>query len=175
MVFRASETQTIESDFFTGKQDWQTRSERNINEEAFVYSLRDFFIEPSLLKERQESRDMYQIYQIEILKKMMLSYSENEFDPTQLEQEMFLAIASEYSKINEVRSIYVQKYREEIQIYILLSIDQYNNTLMDRLLDIEYEIRKNYIDIVFEFFYPPAGLSKKEDFIHPKALCIFAR
>jgi len=93
----------------------------------------------------------------------------------ELEQEAFLAIVSKFSQIEKVHSIYVQKYREELQIQILLSITQYDNDLMDGLLDIEYDIRKRYPEIVFEFFYPPAGISEKKDFIHPSAYCIYSK
>lgn len=98
-----------------------------------------------------------------------------EKEPKELEQEALLAIASEFSQIEKVQSIYIQKYREELQIQILLSIAQYESDLMDILLDIEYDIRKRYPEIVFEFFYPPAGISRKEDFIHPRAQCIYSR
>jgi len=98
-----------------------------------------------------------------------------EREPRELEQEALLAIAGEFSKVEKVKSIYVQKYREELQIQILLSITQYDSDLMDTLLDIEYDIRKRYPEIVFEFFYPPAGISDKKDFIHPEAQCIYAR
>ena len=100
-----------------------------------------------------------------------------EREPTSggLEKEVFLAITTKFSQIEKVQSIYIQKYREELQIFILLSISTYNYELMDFLLDIEYDIRKRYPEIVFEFFYPPAGISKKEDFIHPRAQCIYSR
>jgi len=92
---------------------------------------------------------------------------------TELEQEALLSIAREFSKVEKVKSIYVQRYREELQVQILLSINQYDGDLMDVLLDLEYGIRKRYPDMVFEFFYPPAGVSEKKDFIHPQAQCIY--
>lgn len=100
---------------------------------------------------------------------------EEEKEPWEVEQEAFFAIAREFSQIEKVQSIYVQKYREEVQIQILLSVTQYDNELMDNLLDIEYDIRKRYTEIVFEFFYPPAGISDKKDFVHPQAYCIYSR
>ena len=105
----------------------------------------------------------------------MRPWFKKEREPRELEQEALLAIAGEFSKVEKVKSIYVQKYREELQIQILLSITQYDSHLMDTLLDIEYDIRKRYPEIVFEFFYPPAGISDKKDFIHPEAQCIYAR
>lgn len=105
----------------------------------------------------------------------MKSLFEIERKLVELEQEALLIISREFSKIDRVDFIYLQKYRDEMQIQILLSIQQYDNKLMDELLDIEYSIRKKYKDLVFEFFYSPADISKKEDFIHPKAQCIYAR
>lgn len=101
--------------------------------------------------------------------------TEKDKEPWEVEQEAFFAIAREFSQIEKVQSIYVQKYREEVQIQILLSVTQYDNELMDNLLDIEYDIRKRYTEIVFEFFYPPAGISDKKDFVHPQAYCIYSR
>jgi len=46
---------------------------------------------------------------------------------------------------------------------------------MDQLLDEEYAVRKKYSQLVFEFFYPPAGALEKEDFIHPRARCIYTK
>lgn len=98
-----------------------------------------------------------------------------ELEPKELEQEVLFSIVRNFSKVEKVKSIYVQRYREEIQIYVLLFISQYDSDLMDILLDIEYSIRKKYPEIVFEFFYPPVGISDKKDFIHPQAQCIYAR
>lgn len=84
-------------------------------------------------------------------------------------------IMRKFSKVEKVKSIYVQRYRKELQILILLSISHYDFALMDTLLDIEYDIRKRYPKIVFEFFYPPVGVLHEEDFIHPQAQCIYAK
>jgi hypothetical protein len=90
-----------------------------------------------------------------------------------LKQQALFFIVEKFSKIKKVKSIYVQRYREELQIFVLLFGDKYDADLMDKLLDIEYEIRKMFPDIVFQFFYPPAGISEKKDFIHPQAECIY--
>lgn len=103
-----------------------------------------------------------------------LTYSiKKKRDLIELEHEALLNVAMEFSRIEKVKSIYFQRYRGEIQVHILLSITQYESDLMDNLLDIEYDIRKRYPELTFEFFYPPAGISEKKDFIHPKAQCIY--
>lgn len=96
-------------------------------------------------------------------------------EPNEQQQEILFTVASRFGKVEKVKSIYFQKYREELQVQILLSITQYDSALMDTLLDIEYDIRKKYPERVFEFFYPPVGISDKKDFIHSKAQCIYAR
>jgi len=105
----------------------------------------------------------------------MKPWFERERNAKEIELESLFSIVRKFSEVKKVKSIYVQKYREEIQVFVLLSITQYNSDLMDTLLDIEYDVRKTYPNLVFEFFYPPAGISNKEDFIHPQSQCIYAR
>lgn len=93
----------------------------------------------------------------------------------ELELHALLDVVTSFKEFKEVKSIYCQKYREEIQIYILLLIDKYDEDLFDKLIRTEYKVRKRHQNLIFEFFYLPAGIIKKEDFIHPKAQCIFAR
>jgi len=134
----------------------------------YAFSLEEG-VETQVSKIKSDYREFYGLGNI------IRPWVEEEKEPWELEQEAFLAIAREFSQIEKVQSIYVQKYREEVQIQILLSVTQYDNELMDTLLDIEYDIRKRYTEIVFEFFYPPAGISEKRDFIHPQAYCIYSR
>jgi len=134
----------------------------------YAFSLEEG-VETQVSKIKSDYREFYGLGDI------IRPWVEHEKEPWELEQEAFLAIAREFSQIEKVQSIYVQKYREEVQIQILLSVTQYDNELMDTLLDIEYDIRKRYTEIVFEFFYPPAGISEKRDFIHPQAYCIYSR
>ncbi len=91
------------------------------------------------------------------------------------EESSLLIIVREYSKYEKVKSIYVQKYRAEIQIQILLSIDEYDDELIDNLLDTEYDIHKEFSSLTFTFFYLPVGVVEKEDTVHPEARCIFSR
>jgi hypothetical protein len=92
-----------------------------------------------------------------------------------LERLALYEIAKKFRRVKEVKSIYVQRYGEELQIFVLVSVEKYNDDLMDKLLDMEYDIRKMFPELVFEFFYPPARVSEKKDFIHPQAECIFSR
>ena len=92
-----------------------------------------------------------------------------------LEKLTLLIIEQEYSRYEKVKSIYVQKYRAELQVQVLLSIDEYNDELMENLLDIEYDIRKRFSCLTFTFLYPPVGNVEREDIMHPEARCIFSR
>jgi len=103
------------------------------------------------------------------------SFLEYKQERQKLEQLALYIIYKKLSKIENVKSIYVQRYREELQLFVLLLEDKYDFDLRDKLLDIEYEIRKMFPDIVFQFFYLPASISEKEDFIHPQAECIYMK
>jgi hypothetical protein len=87
---------------------------------------------------------------------------------------LFLEVRNIFSKIEQVEAIYIQGYREEIQIRVLLSINQYDDDLMNVLLDREYDLRKKYADTVFDFFYIPGEVNRRT-FIHPRATCIYTR
>lgn len=88
---------------------------------------------------------------------------------------MFNKIAREFGRNERVKSLYIQRYRKELQILIFLSINHYDFDLMDTLLEIEYDIREKYPKTIFEFFYPPVGISHGENLIHPQAQCLYER
>lgn len=154
---------------------WESDTTTQIIEEReivrFIFRLyQKFFWSP----EEEEKK----IYPLEIPTGFYIPYTiipvvEQEKGSQELEQEALFFISEKFSKIEKVKSIYVQRYREELQVQVLLSTNQYEDDLMDILLDIEYDIRKMFPEIVFEFFYPPADISEKEDFIHPRAECIY--
>lgn len=92
-----------------------------------------------------------------------------------IEETALYIIANSLSKYDKVKSIYVQRYRSELQVFVLLSIAEYDGELMDILLDAEYDIRKKFSELTFSFFYPPAGIVEREDFVHPNARCIYSQ
>lgn len=96
-------------------------------------------------------------------------------DRDQLEQQALATIGSEFSQFEEVKSIYVQRFRDQLQIRIPLSIESYDFDLMRSLLETEYEIREAYSEFVFDFSYPPVGNSDEHDCIHPMAQCIYIK
>lgn len=139
------------------------------------YTDASMFIAPSIFSLSKTRTKEIESYYDDLQAILDLILYVEEFEKEDLERAALLSIAANFAKIKQVKAIYVQKFREEIQIYILITSDRYDGNLMDELLDIEYEIRKKYSSLIFEFFYPPVFISDKTDFIHPQAQCIYAR
>ncbi len=100
---------------------------------------------------------------------------EEEQEREHIEESALFCIADKYSKYEKVKSIYVQKYRAEIQFHVLLGITEYDDDLMEDLLDTEYDIRKEFDYLSFTFLYPPVAFVDRKDIVHPEARCIFSR
>jgi len=84
-------------------------------------------------------------------------------------------IVAEFVQIDEVASIYMQKFDYESKITILLSIDKYDDELMDKLLDIEYALQSEIKEPLLSFSYIPKIYSDKSDILHPNNILIFER
>ncbi|MBW2106362.1 MAG: hypothetical protein JRI26_10155 [Deltaproteobacteria bacterium] len=100
---------------------------------------------------------------------------EEEQERQNVEESALFCIADKYSKYEKVKSIYVQKYRAEIQVHVLLGITEYDDDLMEDLLDTEYDIHKEFNYLSFTFLYPPVAFVDRKDIVHPEARCIFSR
>jgi hypothetical protein len=72
-----------------------------------------------------------------------------------MEERVFFDIVRKFSEIKEVESIFIRKYRREVNVFVVVIEDSYNFDLRDKLLDVEYELRKKFFDVVFQFFYLP--------------------
>jgi len=86
-----------------------------------------------------------------------------------------LIIANAFKDIDEVTAIYTQRYRQELQVIVLLSIERYDDDLMYKLLNIEYDLQKENRDPLLAFSYIPRVYIDKRDILHPNALLIFER
>jgi hypothetical protein len=85
-------------------------------------------------------------------------------------------ISEAFQIIPEVKAIYVERYRYEFRVSVLLSIKTYDDKLMDRLLDVEYKLTlRDHGDFLFDFHYLPDVASIKHSIIHPDAIQVFAR
>ena len=92
-----------------------------------------------------------------------------------LQERAFLSVAVAFSALKSVKSVYVLRFRKDIQVFVLTAIERYDDALMDLLLEREWAIRTQYPDLFFDFTYPPGGGGALPDFIHPRARCIFSR
>lgn len=103
------------------------------------------------------------------------SLAEEPTQQTDGEEEAFLSIAVAFHAFPRVKSIYVQKFRSDIQVFTVLAIQAYDDGLMDQLLDREWQIRQVHSQLFFDFAYPIGSEAGTPDFIHPAARCIFVR
>ena len=67
--------------------------------------------------------------------------------------EIELIIANAFKDIEEVTAIYAQRYRQELQVIVLLSIGRYDDELMYKLSNIEYDLQKENRDPLLAFSY----------------------
>lgn len=91
------------------------------------------------------------------------------------EKEIKWAIVEKFKNIEKVAAIYIQEYRRELQVIVLLGIEVYDDELMDDLLDLEYDLHQEFYDPILSFSYIPRIYANRHDVVHPKALLIFER
>jgi hypothetical protein len=91
------------------------------------------------------------------------------------EDELQLRIVAEFGQIDEVESIYIQQQGYELKVTILLSINKYDDELMDKLLDTEYILQCDIKEPLLSFSYIPKIYSEKSDILHPNSMLIFER
>jgi len=89
--------------------------------------------------------------------------------------EIELEVVNRLRCIEQVIAIYTQKYHSELQIVVFLNTDKYDNELIHRMLDIEYELQKQFRDPLLAFSYIPnvyenrrAVVSKTANLIYEK-------
>jgi len=98
-----------------------------------------------------------------------------EISATEMERQLQRKTAAKFANLEKVRSVYFQKYRKEFHFFILVEMQRYDEELMDSLLDREIAIRDTFPELVLQFFYPPVSPTSKSDFVHPSALCVYAK
>ena len=96
-------------------------------------------------------------------------------DAENKEEELKNNIVNAFKQIDEVESIYVQRYTYEWKVIILLSNEKHDDELMDRLLDIEYDLQNRDEDPLLDFSYIPKIYNNKWNILHPSSLLIFER
>lgn len=90
-------------------------------------------------------------------------------------EEIELIIAGKLKDVSEITAIYTQRYRAELQIIVFLNSETYNNELMYRLLDIEYDLQQQIRDPLLAFSYIPKIYQNRREIVHPNANLIFER
>jgi hypothetical protein len=84
-------------------------------------------------------------------------------------------IVAKYAPVQEVSAIYTDRYLDERLVFVLLSNEQYDDTLMDRLLDKQFEIEDVYPDLVLSFRYIPLLGQAKRSLVGKQSKLIFER
>ncbi|MBM3118489.1 MAG: hypothetical protein FJ006_02890 [Chloroflexi bacterium] len=84
-------------------------------------------------------------------------------------------VAEAYSKVEDVSAIYVYRYLDDTNFVILLENTKYSRSLMDRLLQLEYDLLKQNPLLTMHFFYMPKLYEGRTDVIHPGAELIYDR
>jgi len=84
-------------------------------------------------------------------------------------------IVAKYAPMPEVSAIYTDRYLDERLVFVLLSNEQYDEPLMDRLLDKQFEIEDVHPDLVLSFRYIPLLGQAKESLVGKQSKLIFER
>jgi hypothetical protein len=84
-------------------------------------------------------------------------------------------LAVKYRYIPEVKAIYIDEYLEEKNITILVSINQYDDKLMEILIQKELDISKIFPDIIANYNYIPDLIEDRKSIIGEKTKLIFER
>lgn len=105
------------------------------------------------------------------LRAMLPTESASESIVDYLERE----IVSSYQRINEVKAIYARGDQAIHKTMVLLSSVQYDRALMNRLLEIEYEIHERFSELLLSFSYIPLLDQRKQDIVHRTFKLLFER
>lgn len=108
--------------------------------------------------------------------KMILNEKAGTLSAYQEVEEYFeTLLVVKYKYFPEVKAIYIDEYLDEKNITILLSIKQYDDKLMEALIQKELDISKIFPDVVATYNYLPDLIDNKESIIGEKAKLIFER
>jgi len=84
-------------------------------------------------------------------------------------------VVGAFADFREVTAVYTQRYREELQVVVLLGVSRYDDELMNGLLDREYQVQKAVRRPVVSFSYIPKVYQNRSDIVHPGATLIYER
>lgn len=89
--------------------------------------------------------------------------------------EIELVIANRLKNINQVVAIYTQHYRAELQVVVFLNTEMYDNDLMYKMLDIEYELQKRFGEQLLAFSYIPRVSENRREVVSKSAKLIYEK
>ncbi len=77
--------------------------------------------------------------------------------------------------IEEVDSIYLEKSEPEILVTVLLSNQTYDDELMDRLLDREFDLQEQISNIYLDIYYVPLLERESKDCVSKYAKLVYRK
>jgi hypothetical protein len=91
-------------------------------------------------------------------------------------EEAVSIVADAFAQFSEVGAIYIQRWRSELQFVVLLDIEKYDSDLINRLLDVEYELLKHEDEgLLWDFAYLPCKGRDNTEVVSSSATVVFSR
>lgn len=84
-------------------------------------------------------------------------------------------VVVKYKYIPEVKAIYIDEYLDEKNVTIFLSVKQYDDKLLETLIQKEIDISKIFPDIIANYNYIPDLIEDRKSIIGEKTKLIFER
>jgi len=91
------------------------------------------------------------------------------------EEELELEVAKRFKGLDEVELIYVDVYMEDKRFKIFTSNTRYDDQLMDRLLEVECDLKSMYRDSLPRFEYVPRIYDRIDEVIRKGSKLIYRR
>jgi hypothetical protein len=91
------------------------------------------------------------------------------------EEDFEILLVAEFRTIPEVKAIYVDEYLDEKQIKVLLSMKQYDDMLMEVLINKEFIISGYFPDIIATFDYTPDLIDDRHSIISENTKLIYEK
>jgi hypothetical protein len=93
-----------------------------------------------------------------------------------IDERIFFDIVEKFGKVEKVKLVLVRRYREEVRVSVIVLEDRYDSELRDKFLDIEYEVRQSFSNVVFQFFYLPfSSEGMNIGFLEDKGIFVWVR
>ncbi len=111
----------------------------------------------------------------EIIDEALTSAEIYSFFASSQRQEIELTIANRLKNEEKVLAIYTQRYRSEMQVIVFLDTDKYDNELIHKMLDLEYELQKQFTEPLLAFSYIPNVYENRREVVSKVANLIYEK